>query len=183
VLIIKGLNAAHRTVRAAWIAGTVGLFALMLLPTALPAFGHHVFVVRGASMEPAIPLGSIVVVHAVDPADVHVGEVLTFRLPQGTIVTHRVTGIKADEHGLAFHTKGDASESVDPVPVPAADIVGEVETSVPLVGYLIFVLGSTAGAMLSVLILASLLMVAWSVNRLLKLIGPAPPRSPARQAP
>lgn len=182
-LLIKGLRAAHLTARVAWLAGTIGMLSLVVLPTLMPVLGQQVFVVRGTSMEPSIPLGSVVVVHPVDPAEVQIGEVLTFRLPHGTVVTHRVTGIRAQGGGLAFETKGDASQSPDPTLVPASAVVGGLEYSIPGVGYLIYVLGSTAGALLALAILAALLIVGWSMDRLLSLIGPSPPASAARQAP
>ena len=40
-----------------------------------------------------------------------VGEIVTYRTPQGTVVTHRVTGITAGPE-LSFQTKGDASSAV-----------------------------------------------------------------------
>jgi signal peptidase I len=181
--VINGLRAAHLTARVAWLAGTIGLLILVALPTVMPALGHQVFVVRGASMEPSIPLGSVVVVRAVDPTEVHVGDVLTFHMPHGTVVTHRVTAISADDGNLAFQTKGDASQSADTTLVPASAVVGGVEYSLPGVGYLIYVLGSTAGVLVALAILAALLLAGWSMDRLIRMIGPSPPVTAARQAP
>jgi signal peptidase len=182
-LLINGLRAAHLTARVAWLAGTIGLLSLVVLPMAMTFLGHQVFVVRGSSMEPSIPLGSVVVVHSVNPVDVHVGDVLTFRIQHGTVVTHRVTAISEEGGSLAFETKGDASQSADPTLVPASEIVGHLEYSVPSVGYLIYVLGSTPGALLAIGILGALLLVGWSMGRLLKIIGPSPPAGAASQAP
>jgi len=178
-MLIQGLRAAHLTARVAWVGGTVGILGLVVLPAVMSLLGHQMFVVRGASMEPAIPIGSVVVVHAVDPTKIRVGDVVTYRLPQGTVVTHRVTGIVSQDGGRAFQTKGDASESPDPMPVPETALVGGVEYALPGIGYLLYVLGSTAGALLALGILAALIMVAWSVDRLLGLIGPAPPKKTA----
>jgi signal peptidase len=182
-MLIRGLRAAHLAARVAWLAGTIGILSLVILPALLPVLGHHVFVVRGASMEPAIPLGSVVVVRPVDPESVSVGDVLTFQLPQGTVVTHRVTRILDADGARSFETKGDASQGADPMPVPGSAVVGGVEFSLPGVGYLLYMLGSTPGALLALGILAALLMVAWSVDRLLVLVGPAPPTSVVRQVP
>lgn len=182
-MLIKGLKAAHLAVRLAWVAGTIAVLSLVALPVVLPALGHQVYVVQGASMQPAISLGSIVVVHAVDPTTVRVGEVVTFRLPQGTIVTHRVTAITSDG-ALAFHTKGDASPTADPMPVPASALVGGVEYSVPGVGFVMYVLDSTPGAVLAIAILGALLLVAWSLGGLVAEIGGRSTRETvARQAP
>lgn len=181
-MLVHGLRAANLTVRLAWLAGTLALLLLIVVPALLPGLGRQLYVVRGASMEPAIPLGSVVIVHAVEPATVQVGEIVTYRTPQGTVVTHRVTAIAAGS-ALSFQTKGDASATADPVLIPASELVGEVEYALPGVGYFIHVLSSAQGVPLAVAILVSLLVVAWSTERLIQAArGPAPPR-PLRMAP
>jgi len=181
-MLIQGLQVARSAVRLAWLAGTAMLMALVVLPIALPALGHQVFIVRGASMEPTIPLGSIVLVHAVDPHSIQTGQVVTYRSAQGTAVTHRVMAI-ADGTGLMFTTKGDASAAADPAPIPASEIVGDVESSVPVVGYLITAITSPVGLFLAMAILCTLLLVGWSIDRLARVIGGGPPRRSVRAVP
>lgn len=181
-MLINGLRVVHLAVRLAWVAGTIAVLSLVALPVVLPALGHQVYVVQGASMQPAIPLGSVVVVHAVDPTEVRVGQVVTFRLPHGTMVTHRVTGITV-EGPLTFQTKGDASPTADPTPVPASALMGGVEYSVPGLGFVMYALDSTPGAILAMAILGALLLVAWSLDGLVAAIGrPATRGTVARQA-
>jgi signal peptidase len=181
-MLVQGLKVAQAAVRLAWLAGTAVLLALVVLPAVLPALGHQVFIVRGASMEPAIPLGSVVLVHPVDPNSVQVGQVVTYRSAQGTVVTHRVTGI-ANDSGLTFTTKGDASASADPAPIPASEIVGDVESSVPGVGYVITAIGSPLGLVLAIAILGTLLLIGWSMDRLSRVVGGGPPHRSARAVP
>jgi signal peptidase len=181
-MLVQGLKAAQLAVRLVWLAGTAVLMALVILPAVLPALGHQMFIVRGASMEPAIPLGSVVLVHAVDPHNVQVGQVVTYRSAAGTVVTHRVTAI-TDDADLTFTTKGDASAAADPSPIPAAELVGDVESSVPMVGYLITAITSPLGLALAVGILGTLLLVAWSMDQLVRLMGARPARHTARAAP
>ena len=180
-MLVNGLRAANLTVRIAWLAGTFALLLLIVVPAVLPVLGRHMYVVRGGSMEPAIPLGSIVVVHAMDPAAVKVGEVITYQTAAGTVVTHRVTAIEPGTE-LSFQTKGDASTSDDPSPIPASEIVGSVEYALPGVGILVAVLGSPMGVALTVGILGALLVLAWSTEKLARSVGGAPPR-PVRLAP
>ena len=181
-MLVHGLRVAHLAVKLVWLAGTLALLALIVVPAILPALGRQVYVVRGASMQPAIPLGSIVIVHVIDLTTVRVGDVVTFRLPQGTVVTHRVTSITQSPE-LSFQTKGDASLSADPTPVPASAIIGGVEYALPGVGYLIYVLGSAQGALRAVAILGTLLIVGWSMERLGRAVGAGPPRRSVRMAP
>jgi signal peptidase len=180
-MLVHGLRAVRLAVRLAWIAGTATLLALTVLPAVLPALGHQVFIVRGASMAPVIPLGSVALVHSVDPSQVQVGQVVTYRNPQGTVVTHRVIAI-SDSPDLEFQTKGDASAAADPVPIPASEIVGTVESSVPEVGYLISTIGSPPGALLAVGILGTLLLMGWSVERLARTVGGAQPGAQSARA-
>ena len=175
-MLVNGLRAANLTVRVAWLAGTFALLLLIVVPALLPVVGRHMYVVRGGSMEPAIPLGSIVVVHEMDPAAVQVGEVITYQTPAGTVVTHRVTAIEPGSE-LHFQTKGDASTSADPSSIPASEIVGSVEYALPGAGILLVVLGSPMGVVLAVGILVALLVLTWSTEKLARGVGGAPPRS------
>lgn len=175
-MLVKGLRVANLTVRLAWLAGTFALLLLILVPAVLPALGRHMYVVRGGSMEPAIPIGSIVVVHAMDPATVQVGEVVTYQTATGTVVTHRVTAIEPGSE-LRFQTKGDASGAADPSSISASEIVGSVEYTLPGVGVFIAALGSPVGVLLAVGILCTLLVMTWSTERLVRSVGGAPPGS------
>lgn len=181
-MLVNGLRAASLTVRLAWLAGTFALLALIVVPAVLPALGRQMYVVRGASMEPAIPLGSIVVVHTVDPESVRVGEIVTYRSPVGTVVTHRVTAVNPGPE-LSFQTKGDASAAADPSLVPASELVGGVEYTLPGLGYFVYILSSGHGSLLAVAILASLLVVAWSTERLVRAARGQSPPSSVRLAP
>ena len=101
-----------------------------------PRFGWHLDVVYGGSMEPAIKLGSLAVIQPVDPQDVGVGDVITYRssTESGTVTTHRVVEV-VNDGSLSFRTKGDANEDPDVNAVPAENVVGSVWMSVPYVGY------------------------------------------------
>lgn len=175
-MLVNGLRAANLAVRIAWLAGTLALLVLIVVPALLPVLGRHMYVVRGASMEPAIPLGSVVVVHSTNPALLKVGEVVTYQTAVGTVVTHRVTAIEAGSD-LRFQTKGDASSSADPGLIPASEIVGSVEYTLPGVGILVAMLASPTGVLLAVGILAALVVMTWSTERLVHSVGGAPPRS------
>ncbi len=139
---------------------TVALvLALLVGVVALDLSGHHFFVVSGASMEPSIAKGALVVVRATIPAALAVGDVVTFQ-HQGRTVTHRIAGI--DEYGDArvFTTKGDANEVADPEPVAFDDQVGLLVAHVPLAGYLLGLLqayGRIVSVGLALLIALSLL--------------------------
>ncbi len=139
---------------------TVALvLALLVGVVALDLSGHHLFVVSGASMEPSIAKGTLVVVRSTIPAALAVGDVVTFQ-HKGRTVTHRIAAI--DEYGdaRAFRTKGDANEAADPEPVAFDDEVGLLVAQVPLAGYffgLLQVYGRIVSIGLALLIAFSLL--------------------------
>ena len=165
-MLINGIKVARIGVRVVWLAALVGVIALAVLPHLLPPLGRDMYVVRGGSMQPAIPLGAVIIVRHVEPTEVAPGDVVTFRAPNGTIVTHRVVGVSsADE--LAFQTRGDASASTDPVLVPASALVGQVEIYIPQLGMVIGVLASTLGAVATLGLLGGLLLAVMFMDELL----------------
>lgn len=98
-----------------------GLLAVVLLLATVTILvprltGSVPLTVLSGSMEPALPVGSLVVVRPVAPVDVQVGDVVTY-LPypdDPTAVTHRVIGIthRADG-GRTFLLQGDANGAPD----------------------------------------------------------------------
>ena len=125
---------------------------------ALLGAGYHAYVVRTASMAPALSPGDIVIdVPATGrPA---VGEIVTFTAngPDG-VITHRVDAVNGEE----LHTKGDANRTADVAPVPISSIVGKVAHVIPHAGYLIVYLRQPAGVA-SVVALVGMVMLAWSM--------------------
>ncbi len=106
------------------------VYAIVCSPMIL---GYKPLVVLSGSMEPAFPVGSIIYYSKVDPSELKVGDVITFR-PNGgeNMVTHRIHSIQDNK----FETKGDANSAVDPVLLEYQDIVGkDLEVCVPYLGY------------------------------------------------
>ena len=79
------------------------------------------------SMAPTFSSGDTVVVEAVDPNDLAVGDIIAFWAVidgQRMIVVHRITNIYDGGNFLAFSTKGDNNSQDDPSNVHESDIVG-----------------------------------------------------------
>jgi len=139
----------------------VAVFALLVALSALDLTGHRLFVVGGASMEPAVPKGSLVIVRSTYPAALMVGDVVTYQ-HRGASVTHRVASIEEYGDARVFTTKGDANETADPDAVAFDDRVGLVVAQLPLVGYLVAVL-QAYGRFLSVT--AAMVIALWALRR------------------
>lgn len=124
----------------------IGLsFGLLALVIALAALLIVVPKVGGAtpltvltqSMEPTLPPGTLVVVGPVAPAEVRVGDVVTYQIRSGEpeVITHRVIAVtSASDGSYTFTTKGDNNAVEDP-PVVADQLKGRLWYSIPLVGW------------------------------------------------
>ena len=165
-MLINGIRIARAAARATWLIATVGVLALAAIPHILPTFGRELYIVRGASMQPAIPLGGVIIIRHVDPAAVRVGDVITFHAPNAAVVTHRVVGIPATDP-VSFATKGDGNQATDAVVVPGSALIGQVEFFVPGLGVLLTVLGSTLGAVATLGMLGGLLLAVMFMDELL----------------
>ena len=124
-----------------------------LLPAVVPKLmGMEAYSVISGSMEPEIPIGSLVLVRKCSAEELQVNDVAAF-ISGNTIVTHRVVEIDAEKRELI--TKGDANNSVDFRPVPFADVIGRVEKHIPVLGAAEQFLTNGAGKIYLIIILAA----------------------------
>lgn len=149
-----------RTVRRA-LAGLCLLALVGLIGLAALTHLASTFVIRGGSMEPEIPLGSLIVESPVAPEAVQIGDVITFRADNGVVVTHRVTRTVELKGERYFEMKGDANPVPDPVLVPAHAVVGRVTTHLAWVGYLATMLGTPSGLFSLLAFLAAGMLAIW----------------------
>ncbi len=110
----------------------VAIMTLLAVPRVSP---FDLLIVRGGSMEPAIPVGSAVLVDRAARTPT-VGAVMTFRDAVSGVVTHRVVAVLDG----SFVTKGDANAAADVTQRLSSDAIGTVRFSVPLLGYALYVL-------------------------------------------
>ena len=68
---------ARRALGLIWIALFGVLVGFSVLTNVAPLSGHDLFIIIGGSMEPAIPIGSLVLTSPTDAATVVAGDVLT----------------------------------------------------------------------------------------------------------
>jgi len=148
----------RRSLAARLSGGLTALFALFTIllaatiaflavgPLVLP---YKVDAVLSGSMEPTIPVGSLVLLRPVDAGQVAVGDIITFHRPDRSdqLVTHRVVGIEDVATGRAFVTQGDANPAPDPWRVPATGSGWRCVFNVPYLGYPISAAASPLGRM------------------------------------
>lgn len=103
-----------------------GIVVIALISSRFSFYGYHTYNVKTGSMEPVIPIGSLVLVHSGAYA---IGDIITFN--RGPItVTHRIHAIKNGQ----FQTKGDANKIADPELVYRSDTIGKDLLIVPYIG-------------------------------------------------
>lgn len=115
----------------------VGL--LMFLPS---LFGKELFNVVSGSMEPEIPVGSLIMVQYEEPKTIEEGEVIAFE-HQGSVVTHRV--VQNDIPKASLITKGDANTQEDFEPVSYGQVIGVVQFHVAALGAIFGALSTING--------------------------------------
>jgi|GEM_PF-5176152 len=102
----------------------LGFFILLILVIFIAFIaGLRVFSVASPSMQPAIPQGSVIVVSNRRLESIETGDVITFRVPSGENLTHRV--IVADYEADRIITQGDMNNVPDS-PISYNAVIGRV---------------------------------------------------------
>ena len=89
----------------------VVLFAMLLVGVKL--FGIQVYTVLSGSMEPTYKVGSLIYVIDIDVSDLKEKDVITFKISENVVATHRIVEIVDEGNGKKFRTQGDANDFVD----------------------------------------------------------------------
>jgi len=144
----------------------VAVFVAIL---AFPVFGNQALIVRSGSMEPNMPVGSVVVVRPnediSDKKSLYaVGEVISFRRDANTIVTHRVVGVEESARGFVYRTKGDANEEADSWTVKQDDIIGKSYLTLPEFGKFLAFAKSKYGFPLLIIFPAAFVILIEFIN-------------------
>lgn len=113
--------------------------ALVIAFAGVRVVGLVPFAVLSGSMEPEYPVGSLIYVKDVQPDDVQVGDAITFRQGSGTLVTHQVYEIDAEQQlfytqGIA-NVNGDGEIMHDAAPASWSALVGRPVACIPYLGY------------------------------------------------
>ena len=136
------------------------LFVLAGILVGPKLFGCNTYAVISGSMEPEIPVGSIVCSQKVEFADLKENDIISYQVSSDTIVTHRIVSI--DNEKKQVITKGDANNVNDANPVSSSNIIGRVVFSMPLIGYISIYMQS----MLGIVIICAIVFILILLNYL-----------------
>src|SRR5262249_9119432 len=127
----------------------------------------HTYSVRSGSMTPTINAGDLVVARSISPTEAQVGDIVTFKDPDGSdrLISHRVRAVH-ERHGRAyFVTRGDGNNAVERWNVPDSGTIGRIVSRVPKLGYLLGQAESGPGKIVVVL-LPALILLALALIRI-----------------
>ena len=149
--------------------------ALLILMTALgfavivvPAITKSVpLTVLTSSMEPGLPPGTLLIVRPVAPADIRMGDVVTYQIRSGEpgVITHRIIAITTTASGeRSFTLQGDNNGAPDPDAVREVQVQGRVWYSLPYLGWVNNAMGGDArNTVVPIAAGALLLYAAWTI--------------------
>ncbi|WP_051291278.1 signal peptidase I [Fictibacillus gelatini] len=123
-------------------------------PEKVPSFfGYSPLTVLTNSMHPYIKAGDMVFIKKVEPLEVKVNDVITFKeTPTKKLITHRVVKI-VNKHGKrGFVTKGDNNNVKDSRIVSENQLVGDLAFKIPKAGLIAKFVSGPIGFILLILI-------------------------------
>ena len=136
----------------------VALAGLILLTLAPESGGYKALVVTSGSMEPAVPVGSMVFIK--NSGIIQKNDIITFRMGTDTksLTTHRVVDIREVRGKIMYQTKGDAVKEPDIELVPAERVTGSMIFSIPFIGFP-FAFGKTQMGVVMLVIIPAAIIV------------------------
>ena len=136
-----------------------------------PAFS--IYTIVSPSMTPKIKVYDVIVNLKVDsPADIKVGDIITFKssssLTYGMTITHRVKDIQIVNGEYQYTTQGDNNLTPDLAPALYKNIIGKAVIKIPQLGRVQFFVASKFG-WLMVVVLPALYVIIKDVSKLIRL--------------
>jgi signal peptidase len=114
------------------------LCGLLLFANFSHNFPLKSYTVLTGSMQPSIPVGSMVFALPAQHQDLQVGSIITFNSPQepNKLIVHRIHRIIFEEQQKVYFTKGDNNDAVDNWKIYDLQIQGQAAFYLPYLGYL-----------------------------------------------
>lgn len=139
---------------------TVICLVLAILLIAIPKlFGAQFRAVISGSMEPEIPVGSLIVTTPKHFEDIAIGYDITYVMDEDlTVVTHRV--IKINNEKETFITKGIANNIADGKSVRYENVMGTVRYCIPVIGYVFKLMDTMSGKIIAFIVIVSFMMIS-----------------------
>jgi signal peptidase len=131
--------------------------------------GYTPMIVQSDSMLPTFASGDLIFIKTCDPADLEVGDIITFHTiinNEYALNTHRIESIGDADGVRSYVTKGDNNDISDTNIIADGDIVGRYVGHLAKVGKVMEVLSSSLGFLL-IIVLPMLLFFIYQVYHLI----------------
>lgn len=126
----------------------------------LQSYGNiHLRTVVSGSMEPTIPVGSLVVTKEIEEKQVDIGDIITFQ-SNDMIVTHRIISVQEGK----IYTKGDANSEPDQGYIEKN--IEKVYVKIPKIGYFFLVVQTSRGTVALISTVITLILLEQFVRLL-----------------
>ena len=128
-------------------------------------FGMRSFIILTGSMEPTIPVGSVVYIKSAPQYDK--GDIIAFTNKSDQTVTHRLSGTETRNDIKYFRTKGDANKSEDTDLLTQDKVIGKTVLSVPYIGRIIAFFKTVPG-FITLIVVPTILFVLfelWNIKK------------------
>jgi signal peptidase len=118
-------------------------------------------------MTPTIETGDVVVAQQIEPLSARVGQIVTFKDPDGSgrLLSHRVRAVHRNGTQVNFVTQGDANSGQEKWNVPVGGQIGRVLYRVPKIGYAL-VWTQVPGGRIGLIVIPALLLIALALSRI-----------------
>ena len=147
--------------------GTLAVAVIVMVAVSLVVMrltGFRTFTVMSGSMEPELPVGSLIYVRPVDYSTLNVGDVISYVAnDEKTVVTHRIVSIEVDKNDSdvwRFKTKGDTNSTADAGLVHYKNVLGTPMFVVPFIGYVAYNIQQPPGIYIALVV--GTLLLAWT---------------------
>ena len=140
---------------------------LAILLAGVKIVGIDMLTVLSPSMEPDYPTGSLIYLVEVDPSELQVEDVITYRIAKDTTATHRIKEIVPDEFDPSisrFRTKGDNNEDFDGKLVDFDQVEGQVVFCIPQLGRLATYIQSPPGIYVAIAVTLAIIFFVMTVD-------------------
>ncbi|OGE38463.1 signal peptidase I [Candidatus Roizmanbacteria bacterium RIFCSPLOWO2_02_FULL_37_9] len=142
--------------------GILPFFIFVLITSRSPIFGGiRSFVVVSGSMEPALPVGTLVFTH---PFDLYrPNDVIAFK-KNDKIITHRVVDLESKNGSVFYKTMGDANNVFDSELISQSDVLGTVFFAISNIGKIVFFIKTVPGYLILIVLPAAIFIIFELMN-------------------
>ena len=159
---LENISTIFQLFLKAIIFGIMPFLVFVMITSRMPLIlGIQSFVVLTGSMEPALPVGSVVFSQNFERYET--GEIIAFK--NGNVnVTHRVVEEEFNDGQFSYRTQGDANNLPDSQLIPQSQVLGRVFYHIPYLGKLTIFLKTLPGFLLLIVFPAIVFIIFEIVN-------------------